>query len=72
MLILFPEDPGVMPKQPLERKKFYFNISPDHAFAIQRREDTNNLKSWRVLRESFNPKALRFVILTQAREGYCQ
>lgn len=29
-------------------------------------------RTGRLLRESFHPKALSFVILTQAREGYCQ
>lgn len=77
MLTLFPEDPSVVSKQPQERRNFYFQflikVPPSHAFAIQGREGTNNFKSWEDAgRESFNPKARRFVILTQAREGDCQ
>lgn len=34
MLVLFPEDLSMMPQQPQERRKFYFNFSPDHHLVV--------------------------------------
>lgn len=49
-LTLLPKGPSIMPKQPQERRQLYFQfllrVPPDHAFAIQGREGTNDLKNW--------------------------